>query len=130
LWALPGWTRLHTRALDAPDKGNAVYRRTKNLRASHIKRWRDSEERARLDDASGLMLAPHIDDLFDRTLISFEDNGRLLWLNEQMHDLLEAWGVDIGQHAVRRRRFLSRQCCYLREHRARLEGERCEQRAQ
>lgn len=46
------------------------------LIASHIKPWRSCEaSRERLDGANGLLLAPHIDRLFDIGLISFEQSG-------------------------------------------------------
>lgn len=48
------------------------------LRASHICPWRDSDNEARLDPNNGLLLAAHVDALFDRYLISFNDNGDLL----------------------------------------------------
>ena len=48
------------------------------LRASHIKSWRDSNNQERLDAFNGLLLAVHLDALFDRTLISFEDSGEML----------------------------------------------------
>lgn len=48
------------------------------LRASHICPWRDSDNEARLDPDNGLLLAAHVDALFDRYLISFNDNGDLL----------------------------------------------------
>ena len=46
--------------------------------ASHIKPWSDSDNRERIDGENGLMLAPHIDHLFDRGFISFTDEGLLL----------------------------------------------------
>jgi hypothetical protein len=49
------------------------------LTASHIKPWRlciSSTER--LDGANGLMLTAHVDQLFDRGLISFQDNGDVM----------------------------------------------------
>jgi hypothetical protein len=50
------------------------------LRASHIKPWRACESAdERLDGFNGLMLAPHADFLFDRGLIGFEDDGRVLF---------------------------------------------------
>jgi hypothetical protein len=52
--------------------------RVEHLRASHIRPWRDSDYRERLDGENGLLLTPSIDHLFDRGFISFEDNGRLL----------------------------------------------------
>jgi putative restriction endonuclease len=49
------------------------------LIASHIKPWRACESaQERLDGANGLLLAPHIDRLFDIGLISFERDGRML----------------------------------------------------
>jgi putative restriction endonuclease len=51
----------------------------KLLVASHIKPWRIcSTARERLDGANGLLLAPHVDRLFDRGLISFTDEGDVI----------------------------------------------------
>ncbi|MGA4005811.1 HNH endonuclease [Ralstonia nicotianae] len=49
------------------------------LRASHIKPWAKCQsDDERLDVFNGLLLAPHIDALFDGGWISFSDKGRLL----------------------------------------------------
>lgn len=48
------------------------------LRASHIKPWTQSTPRERLDAANGLLLAAHLDALFDKGLISFDDDGAML----------------------------------------------------
>ena len=49
------------------------------LRASHIKPWRACESNhERLDGNNGLLLSPHVDLLFDRGYISFEDDGTVL----------------------------------------------------
>jgi hypothetical protein len=40
------------------------------LRASHIKPWRKSSDIEKIDGNNGLMLAPHVDFLFDRGFIS------------------------------------------------------------
>jgi hypothetical protein len=48
------------------------------LRASHVKAWRPSNDRERLDAANGLLLAADIDALFDRGLASFADDGQML----------------------------------------------------
>jgi putative restriction endonuclease len=48
------------------------------LRASHIKPWRDSDNRERLDENNGLLLAPAYDSLFDAGLISFSDIGAIV----------------------------------------------------
>lgn len=49
------------------------------LRASHIKPWAKCDSDAeRLDVFNGLLLAPHIDALFDRGFVSFDDDGAIL----------------------------------------------------
>lgn len=49
------------------------------LRASHIKPWSACDtDNERLDVFNGLLLAPHVDALFDGGWISFSDDGRLL----------------------------------------------------
>lgn len=48
------------------------------LRASHIKPWRSSTNKERLDPNNGLLLESNFDALFDSGLISFEDNGAML----------------------------------------------------
>lgn len=45
------------------------------LNASHIKPWRESSNRERLDPMNGLLLIAHADRLFDRYLMSFEMKG-------------------------------------------------------
>ena len=47
------------------------------LNASHIVAWKDSKE-LRLEGTNGLLLCAHLDRLFDRYLISFDDIGRLI----------------------------------------------------
>ncbi|MFS2204077.1 HNH endonuclease [Variovorax sp. Varisp36] len=52
---------------------------TSLLRASHIKPWAKCvTDDERLDVFNGLLLAPHLDALFDGGWISFEDDGALL----------------------------------------------------
>lgn len=48
------------------------------LIGSHIKAWADSNDAEKLDENNGLLLCAHHDALFDKHLISFEDNGTLL----------------------------------------------------
>lgn len=49
------------------------------LRASHAKPWAECDDDAeRLDVFNGLLLAPHLDALFDQFLISFDEQGYLL----------------------------------------------------
>lgn len=68
------------------------------LRASHIKPWADCENDAeRLDVFNGLLLAPHLDALFDRGLVTFSDEGQLLrspQLSDRQWALLGIGGVE------------------------------------
>lgn len=48
------------------------------LRASHAKPWARSDESERLDSFNGLLLAVHLDVLFDQGLMAFDDDGRTL----------------------------------------------------
>ena len=48
------------------------------LIASHIKPWREADNRERLDPFNGLLLVPNLDKVFDRQLISFDKSGRIL----------------------------------------------------
>ncbi|WP_300411370.1 HNH endonuclease [uncultured Alcanivorax sp.] len=48
------------------------------LIASHIKPWREADNKERLDPYNGLLLVPNLDKVFDRQLISFDRGGRIL----------------------------------------------------
>lgn len=64
-------------------KGCAVtrYKTPSMLIASHIKPWRDSNNQERLDTYNGLLLTPNLDKAFDKGLISFDSNGKILVCN-------------------------------------------------
>lgn len=49
------------------------------LRASHIKPWRISDNRERLDRYNGLLLVANLDAAFDACLISFKEDGTMLF---------------------------------------------------
>lgn len=51
---------------------------TELLVASHIRPWKDSKRVDKIDARNGLLLSANLDKLFDKGLISFEDNGRML----------------------------------------------------
>jgi putative restriction endonuclease len=52
---------------------------TELLRASHIKPWADcASDAERLDVFNGLLLAPHLDAVFDRGFITVADDGSVL----------------------------------------------------
>lgn len=48
------------------------------LISSHILPWSSSTDEQRLDVNNGILLSPVYDSLFDRNLISFEDNGEII----------------------------------------------------
>jgi len=63
------------------------------LIASHIKPWCKSDNNEKLDGNNGLLLAPHIDKLFDNGWISFTDTGDLLVLDMSIEDVVVFWGI-------------------------------------
>jgi putative restriction endonuclease len=66
------------------------------LRASHIKPWRESADRERLDPANGLLLTANLDALFNDGLISFNDHGGMLIslrLRQSDRSLLQLGGM-------------------------------------
>lgn len=67
-----------------------------HLIASHIKPWRVSTNPERLDGNNGLLLAPHVDHLFDRGFISFEDDGKMIISPFLDASVLDAWSIDPG----------------------------------
>ncbi len=86
------------------------------LRASHIKPWAqcDSDDE-RLDVFNGLLLAPHVDAMFDGGWISFEDSGAVLVSPALPSDAI----VQIGLSPTWRVRGLSQaHKVYLAYHRA------------
>jgi len=85
-----------------------------HLRASHIKPWAKCDDQERQDAANGLLLAPHVDHLFDSGFLSFEDDGTVLVSRGLEPSLLEAWGLD-GVRKVAP--FSARQSGYLAYHR-------------
>ena len=82
------------------------------LIASHIKPWRlcqNSEER--LDGNNGLLLTPHVDRLFDRGYLSFEDNGNMILsskidLNNLTRLRLSEKNFDTSPFAVEKSKYL------------------------
>jgi len=86
--------------------------RPEHLIASHIKPWRESNNRERLFEGNGLLLTPTIDHLFDRGFISFENNGELLVSPIAHADSMNKVGiitdrvVNVGGFAEPQREFL------------------------
>jgi len=86
--------------------------RPEHLIASHIKPWRESDNRERLFEGNGLLLTPTIDHLFDRGFISFENNGQLLISPVAHEDSMKKMGImtdrviNVGGFAEPQREFL------------------------
>ncbi len=85
-----------------------------HLRASHIKPWAVSSDAEKLDGHNGLLLAPHVDHLFDGGYISFADDGELLVSPVLKPSVLSAWAIDRKRNAGA---FSAEQRGYLEYHR-------------
>lgn len=84
------------------------------LRASHIKPWSESNDAEKIDGNNGLMLAPHVDLLFDQGFISFKDD-RTLMISTQIDDeVLNLWRIP---KALNVGSFTTEQSVYLDFHR-------------
>ena len=72
------------------------------LIASHIVPWRKSNDAERLDVGNGILLSPDLDALFDKHLISFNDEGNILISKNLTEDQLTNLGVskDLRLHIV------------------------------
>jgi hypothetical protein len=88
------------------------------LRASHIKPWAVADNLERLDGNNGLMLAPHIDHLFDQGYITFLRDGTLR-VAEGLQPILMAWHLpsraNVGPFSKEQEGYLA----YHRAHRFR-----------
>jgi predicted restriction endonuclease len=81
------------------------------LIASHIRGWAECDnDDERLDGENGLLLAPHIDKLFDKHLISFDDDGKILVKGKGIEKTLKTWGIDIdkkyGEFSEKKKQYL------------------------
>ncbi len=65
----------------------------KHLRASHIKPWAVADDHEKLDGANGLLLSPHVDHLFDRGFISFDNSGEILVSRDLNPVVLQQWSI-------------------------------------
>lgn len=86
------------------------------LIASHIKPWSESNDEEKLHGCNGLLLAPHIDHLFDKGLISFSDDGALLISPDLDVSILQAWAINRTQNVGK---FNKDQAIFLKYHRMR-----------
>jgi len=67
-----------------------------------------------LDGNNGLLLAPHIDHLFDQGFISFRNDGTLLVSPRLDPEVLKCWGIPSTMSSSK---FNRQQCGYLAYHR-------------
>ena len=85
-----------------------------HLRASHIKPWSQSTDEEKLNGCNGLLLAPHIDHLFDEGFISFSDSGSVIISRQLDRQILSAWGVPEDKNVGK---FNEQQMTFLTYHR-------------
>jgi histone H3/H4 len=89
------------------------------LRASHIKPWADCESDAeRLDVFNGLLLAPHLDALFDKGLVTFSDEGQLVCSSKLSARQWALLGID--RITMRAESLADGHRAYLRWHRSKV----------
>lgn len=86
----------------------------RHLIASHIKPWSISNNTEKLDGSNGLLLSPHVDHLFDKGFISFENTGDIKVSRELDPQVLKRWSIDDKSNVSH---FDSRQSDYLEYHR-------------
>lgn len=87
------------------------------LVASHAKSWADAENNERLDPYNGFLFVAHVDKLFDRGLISFDDTGAMLVA--KVIDLAELKRIGLST-TDRLRTVDGRHLPYLKAHRQRF----------
>jgi putative restriction endonuclease len=87
------------------------------LQATHIKPWKDADDREKLDGANGLLLSPHMRLLFERGHISFANDGALLVSRHVNPYVRSAWGLE---RPLAARPFSAAQCSYLAYHRQQI----------
>lgn len=86
------------------------------LRASHAKPWHDCETgQERLDPYNGFLLTASLDALFDKFLISFDDDGHILISPRLSASDLKKMGITTG---LQLRRIDRRHLPYLAYHRS------------
>jgi predicted restriction endonuclease len=88
-----------------------------HLRASHIKPWARSSDVEKLHACNGLLLAPHIDHLFDHGFITFDDKGEVIESPKLELEVIEKWGLD---RRVPAKTFNSDQKFFLEFHRTQV----------
>jgi putative restriction endonuclease len=82
-----------------------------HLIASHIKPWKVSDNVERLDGSNGLLLAPHVDWLFNGGYISFRQSGKMIVSPLLPAAVLQLWHIDpdlpVGEFTAEQEHYLS-----------------------
>lgn len=87
------------------------------LVASHIHPWSSASDKERLDVENGILLSPTYDALFDRHLISFENDGRIILSDSIEPKAYAKIGVS-GKETIKK--LTSENVRYLELHRGRM----------
>ena len=90
------------------------YSKNEILIASHIVPWKNSTNDERLDVNNGILLSPTYDALFDRHLVSFENNGKIILSTLLTKTKYQEIGIT-GNEIIRN--FSSDNYSYLERHR-------------
>jgi 5-methylcytosine-specific restriction enzyme A len=90
------------------------YSKQQILIASHIVPWKEANNEERLDVNNGILLSPTYDALFDRHLISFENNGKIILSDSFSKTKYQELGVT-GNESVKQ--FSNENHSYLERHR-------------
>jgi hypothetical protein len=85
------------------------------LIASHILPWKQANDNERLDVNNGILLSPVYDALFDKHIITFENNGKIILSDKIEKQAYHKIGVN-GNETINR--FNSDNHFYLEKHRA------------
>jgi hypothetical protein len=85
------------------------------LIASHIKPWAAANDDERVDGNNGLLLSPHVDRLFDRGWITFNDDGTFVASPQLDQEVLKRWQL---HEVIAPTPFNAQQCTYLEYHRS------------
>ncbi|MGO4108958.1 HNH endonuclease [Paenibacillus sp. YAF4_2] len=83
------------------------------LRASHMKPWRKSDNKERLDPFNGFLLTPNLDVLFNDGYITFSDGGNIIISNLLTDDDAHIFGLSLDMRVELDERHLP----YLKHHR-------------
>ncbi|AEI14114.1 restriction endonuclease [Flexistipes sinusarabici DSM 4947] len=71
------------------------------LYASHIKPWADSSDKERLDISNGLLLTPTLDTLFDKGLISFDNDGKIM-ISKRIKPYISELGIKYSLKLIKK----------------------------